>query len=362
MSGSLALRVKLRAYLEAARPYTLFHAGTLALASGLVATDGHLNVGRAALIWFTPTTGWLAGLATSDYFDRELDRIEKPHRPIPSGRIGQREALLLMIGLIAAGFLLSLALSWRVFLLAWVVMLLGIAYARLLKARGFLGHLDRGMLAVCTVIFGSIAATGGISSSIVPLVIVFFFHDTFTNLLGAVRDVEGDQAAGYRTVPVRYGVPFTLVVACTLLLVWGSALAIVAIRGQWPILSLAYGGISLCLALSALIAIAWSQRDSDEHTLGTRSPRRQRALRAHKLLVGERLLLSNAFLASTVSIEVSVLLVAVLVVPTLWAQFALRDQYEFAQLHLQPRVGDSDVSPRLEEEDHEPAGACPWTA
>ncbi|TDD70061.1 4-hydroxybenzoate polyprenyltransferase [Jiangella aurantiaca] len=44
-----------------------------------------------------------AGMALNDYADRDLDRVERPERPIPSGRVRPGEALALAAGLTAAG-------------------------------------------------------------------------------------------------------------------------------------------------------------------------------------------------------------------------------------------------------------------
>jgi geranylgeranylglycerol-phosphate geranylgeranyltransferase len=324
-----AVKEKALAYLEMARPYTLFHAGTLALASGLVASEGRLSVWRAALIWLTPTVGWLAGLVTSDYHDRELDRIEKPHRPIPSGRVGEREGFWLMVGTIAAGFVGALALGWRTFLLAWLVMALGIGYARALKARGFLGHFDRGVLASLTVAFGSIAATGGVPRLVWPLIALFFCHDSATNLLGAVRDIEGDRAAGYRAVPLS-------------LLRLGAAVA--------------FDALALGQTLSAAA--------QPIGTVGGRSARRTAALGAHKVLVLERLVLSVAFIATVTPPWVALPLLAALASVTWWAQTRLRDRYEFAPGgSAGPAVPPGGLgTPVAKEESRGPAGTPARTA
>jgi UbiA prenyltransferase family len=54
-----------------------------------------LSAGAICLYW--------AGMALNDYADRELDRVERPERPIPSGRVSPRFALGLAAGLTAAG-------------------------------------------------------------------------------------------------------------------------------------------------------------------------------------------------------------------------------------------------------------------
>ncbi len=338
-------RAKAFAYLEMARPYTLFHAGTLCLAAGLVAVGGHLSAGRAALIWLTPTVGWLAGLATSDYHDRTLDRVEKPMRPIPSGRVGEREAFWLMIGLIAAGFLGALLLGWRTFALAWLVMILGVAYARTFKAKGFLGHFDRGILAGLTVLFGSIAATGGIPPRMWWLVALFFCHDSATNLLGAVRDMEGDRAAGYQTVPVRYGVAVAASIAGALMAAWVVIGLAFAVTTQWqPLFAVLFAAAVVCDLLALLQVAAAGRAEAAPADGEARSERRVAALGAHKVLVVERLILSVAFAATVWSPVKALSLLVVLAFATWWSQIRLRDRYEFVP--LVPLQGDEPASGR----------------
>ena len=56
---------------------------------------------------------YLAGMALNDYADREVDAVERPDRPIPSGRVTPRFALGLATGLSAAGLALAAAAGGR---------------------------------------------------------------------------------------------------------------------------------------------------------------------------------------------------------------------------------------------------------
>ncbi len=352
-----ALGVKAFAYVEMARPYTLFHAGTVALAAALVASDGRVSVARACLIWLTPTVGWLAGLVTSDYHDRHLDRVEKPHRPIPSGRVAEREAFWLMVSLIAAGFVGALLLGWQTFLLAWLVMALGIAYARTFKAKGILGHADRGVLAALTVVFGSIAATGGVPAQVWPLVVLYFLHDSATNLLGAIRDVAGDRAAGYQTAPVRHGVTASLVAAGTLIALWATIGGWYAMVRPAPLLYPVLLIAALLLDGAALALIARAPAADEGAVASTAAPSAARvaALAAHKVLVVERLVLSVAFIATVIPPVGALAILAALALVSWWAQVSLRDRYEFASEGSDHPVGK-------EEDRHGHAGASARTA
>ncbi|WP_100345496.1 SCO3242 family prenyltransferase [Compostimonas suwonensis] len=56
---------------------------------------------------------YASGMALNDYADRELDAVERPERPIPSGRISPRRALGVAVGLTAAGLAIAAAAGGR---------------------------------------------------------------------------------------------------------------------------------------------------------------------------------------------------------------------------------------------------------
>lgn len=66
--------------------------------------------------WAMPAASacfYLAGMALNDYADRELDAVERPERPIPSGRVRPGEALALASGLTGAGLGIAAAVGGR---------------------------------------------------------------------------------------------------------------------------------------------------------------------------------------------------------------------------------------------------------
>ena len=91
----------LRAYLELLRPANVVTAVADVLA-------GYAVAGRAngpALPWLLAATVCLyaGGVVLNDFFDRELDAVERPERPIPSGRVPASRAAVLGAALLAAG-------------------------------------------------------------------------------------------------------------------------------------------------------------------------------------------------------------------------------------------------------------------
>ncbi len=316
----MKLQTKLLAHLEMMRPYTLFHSGTLGFASALFISGGQAQPWRLGLAFLVPTLGWLAGLYAGDYYDRDLDAAAKPHRPVPSGRVGAREAFGFMVGYITLGYALALILNPLALLLAVLTTVFGIAYSKTFKRHAILGNLDRGLLACFTVLFAGAAVHGlGARLSLAVLCGIFFFHDSSSNLIGAIRDVEGDREAGYRTVPVAYGVSRSVLISGLMSLSWlGFALPLFAYYHE--------RSVSLALFVVALLmtGLAYFMLLAHRGQLT-----REQALGAHKVVVLERLILSAA-VATIFGPTLPVLvLLAVVLTATQLAQMSLRNRYEF---------------------------------
>ncbi len=81
------------------------------LAGASLAIDGRLS-GRTALLPLSASLLYLGGMALNDYADRHVDASERPHRPIPSGRVSPGQAALVAHALTAAG-LVAASLAGR---------------------------------------------------------------------------------------------------------------------------------------------------------------------------------------------------------------------------------------------------------
>lgn len=125
-----------------ARP-TFADLAELVRVPAVISVPGDSLAGAAAAGWpagartaFAPAAAacfYLAGMALNDYSDRELDAVERPERPIPSGRITPRYALALAGGLTGAGLLLATGLGRRGFGVAAAVAAAAWSYDLLAK-------------------------------------------------------------------------------------------------------------------------------------------------------------------------------------------------------------------------------------
>lgn len=307
------------AHLETWRPYTAFYVGLVGLAGALLAVP-HPSPGRCVAAWATPTLGWLGGLYGGDYFDRHLDAKAKPHRPIPSGRMSAPTALSCFIGCTVAGGLLSLALNWRTVLLVLVALAAGITYNTVFKARGLSGNVVRGGMTALAFCYGTMMVAPYPPLRVLPLALVFWLHDAASNLVGAVRDIEGDRSGGYLTYAVSHGSSAAVRVAALLLAgAYGLALAAQVILGRdWHT---AFAVMLVLTVGSGVHAVGPLFRLGEE----TRRP----AYHAHKVLVFTRILLAGSFVVWTVGDVLGPLLVAVALGATWVSQRLLRDRHEF---------------------------------
>ncbi|QDC26812.1 4-hydroxybenzoate polyprenyltransferase [Georgenia yuyongxinii] len=135
--------------------------------AGAAAAGWPARRGTAALAAGSVCLYW-AGMALNDYADRDLDRIERPERPIPSGRVRPRHALALAAALTVAGLGLGASAGRRA--LAATLPLAGTVWAYdLVAKRTVLGPVVMGAARGLDVLVG---ATGHIRPAVLPALAV----------------------------------------------------------------------------------------------------------------------------------------------------------------------------------------------
>ncbi len=184
--------------------------------------------------------------AVNDWFDRHVDAINEPQRPIPSGRIPGRWGLYLAIGWTVVSMLVATALGIWGFAAAVLGLLLAWAYSApplRLKQNGWWGNAACGLsyegLAWVT---GAAVMAGGMMPGWPSLMLAALFsigaHGIMT--LNDFKSVEGDRQMGVGSLPVRLGVQQAARVACwfmglpqlvviLLLVQWGQPVHAIAV-------------------------------------------------------------------------------------------------------------------------------------
>ncbi|HVF20918.1 MAG TPA: UbiA family prenyltransferase [Mycobacteriales bacterium] len=316
------------AHVEMLRPYTLWY-------PGLVGTGGAALAGgsgrQLVLAWLVPTLGWTAAMYGGDYFDRKLDAAAKPGRPIPSGRVTARAARRAMLLLAAAGSAVGATVNPRSTLLAAAAFAGGIAYSVVCKGSGLSGNAVRGALTACAFLFGAMTVAPWPPARLLPLAGALLLHDAATNLVGTLRDVAGDAAGGYRTTAVRRS-PGTALTLAGALYAGGVAVFAVSVSGT---------PARVMVAVAVVIGGAAFRVGSRAVAAGP-LPDRAEALRAHALLVVERIVLAASLVATAGDGATAAAILVPSLLATVLFQRALRERHE-RPAHGVPTAAEIDA-------------------
>ena len=148
-----------------------------------------------------------AGNAINDYFDYKIDAINRPERPIPSGRIPRSAALYLSMLLFGIGIILSYWLGPVCLFLAAFNSVLLFLYSSTLKRKALLGNVTVGYLTGSTFLFGGapdIFGYSGIRSTWVLFLLASMITIT-REIVKDIQDLEGDRRSGVETLPIKIG-------------------------------------------------------------------------------------------------------------------------------------------------------------
>lgn len=152
------------------------------------------------------------GNAINDYFDRELDSVNNPDRPIPSGRIDPSEALLTARVLFVVGIIFTIfTQEISCLIIAGINSALLSFYARDLKKRGLIGNITIGYLVGSTFLFGSLAV--GEFETVGILALMAGLSNVGRELIKDVEDMKGDKKSKTKSFPLQYGIRKTALVA-----------------------------------------------------------------------------------------------------------------------------------------------------
>ena len=181
-------------------------AGAATLLGAYLAGADAVRDGRAARAALTALLLVAAANALNDWHDVEEDRVNKPGRPLPSGRLGRGAAAGVAVALGLAGLGVTLTLGPLPALAAAGLSGLALAYCLWLKGRVLAGNATVGLLSASTLPFGALACRRPAATAAIGVAaLLTFLFMTAYEILGAVSDREGDRLAGRRTIATRLG-------------------------------------------------------------------------------------------------------------------------------------------------------------
>jgi geranylgeranylglycerol-phosphate geranylgeranyltransferase len=161
-----------------------------------------LNLLYAALTGFTLTG---AAMAVNDYYDYDIDRINEPTRPIPSGAVSKNGALALTGVLTAIGLIFAYLVSIYCLIFAFVAWVIMATYSTVGKRSGFLGNLLVSACVAAPFLYGSLVAVDTIRFNVLLFASMAFLSNTGREIAKGIVDVQGDRSYHIKTLAVVFG-------------------------------------------------------------------------------------------------------------------------------------------------------------
>jgi geranylgeranylglycerol-phosphate geranylgeranyltransferase len=191
-------------HIKLLRPLNVFTSGlAMVIGSGILGTLN--NTGTLLLVMAVVMCFAGAANALNDVVDYEIDKINRPMRPLPSGFVKKRTALFISILLFSMGTLACLELSEAAKVIGIVIaMPFMVLYSKYLKGMPLIGNMIVAFILGLSFLFCG-AAFNNMSPMWIPMILAFGLT-LVRELVKDIADMEGDQSAGLKTFPITVGI------------------------------------------------------------------------------------------------------------------------------------------------------------
>tara|TARA_B100001250_G_scaffold116601_1_gene98884 strand:+ start:381 stop:1223 length:843 start_codon:yes stop_codon:yes gene_type:complete len=219
-------------HIKLLRPFNVFISGcAIIIASAIL--DEHLNFEKLQFILLTVMFFTGAANVYNDYVDYEIDVINRPNRPLPSGLVKKKSALFLSIFLFMCGSYFCFKLNQEAQIIGLLIsMPLIILYSKMLKGLPLIGNVTTSLIIGLSFIFCGVAFDS-VRPMLIPSLLAFGLTLT-RELVKDIADIKGDKLCGLNTFPIFAGINKS----CNLAIIFSI---IISIASFIPFLSGYYG-------------------------------------------------------------------------------------------------------------------------
>ena len=237
------------AYFNIIRPLNVMVGSITILVSSLIAKyNGPINVVIFAALVVTLYT--VGANTLNDYFDYEIDKINRPDRAISSGLVIRTHALIILILAFFLGTLIALQLNINSQLVSIGISLpLIIGYNIKLKKFPLIGNIVVAIVLALSFIYAGLAFSN-VSPLILPAALAFGLT-LIRELVKDMADIIGDKSVGLKTFPIIFGEKKTIILCVVLSVLLGIGAFIPFITGHYNICY----GISLILTVEIPLGV-----------------------------------------------------------------------------------------------------------
>jgi geranylgeranylglycerol-phosphate geranylgeranyltransferase len=192
---------ELKGLYKLGRPLTSLTGGLAVLLGGYVAGTGAW--GQIALAMIATILISMAANGWNDYLDIEIDRVNQPQRPLPSGMVRPQSAVIFSVVLTIISLIIAATISQAAFSIAVFSTMLLYLYSWKLKSTVLFGNFTIATISAMSAIFGGVAA-GNVRPSF-WLAAIIFTAIMGREVLKTLADYEGDLRQHCRTISTAWG-------------------------------------------------------------------------------------------------------------------------------------------------------------
>ncbi|MEM4717390.1 MAG: geranylgeranylglycerol-phosphate geranylgeranyltransferase [Desulfurococcaceae archaeon] len=197
--------MKHRAYIELIRVPNSVLSGVGAIFSILVFSDYQLRPLEIVVGFLTGFLLTSSSMIINDVVDLEVDKMNKPWKPIPRGDVNPGEAKITSLILALIGNTLNTLLGPRALIVALTYTIIGIGYSY--TRRHAWSHFLVALSTTGPIVYGYIVA--GVNPHDLSFTTLFaatmFTVNLAREFLKAIQDVQGDKTRGYKTIATTIG-------------------------------------------------------------------------------------------------------------------------------------------------------------
>lgn len=247
-------------YITLLRPVNFFITGASVYVSCLLA--GGTQAQFLAMLFASLGGAFIGGggMVINDLFDIEIDKVNKPLRPLASGAVDKFDAMMFYAGITGAGLIMSAYATRSAFIIAFAAVPVIFLYSQRFKSKPLIGNLIVGGLTGLAFIYGG-AAVGNIKQAIMPAVFAFLIN-VGREIIKDMEDIEGDAKNGAMTYPVKYGMKNSAIIASCFLIAVVVSTVVPFINGQYGMEYL----IAVNIGVNAVVAYVLYSLWKDQST------------------------------------------------------------------------------------------------
>ena len=230
----------------------------IAVIVGEVAIAGHIPSASQILLGFLVSFSLTASsMVVNDIVDLEIDRINEPQRPLPSGALSRGQAILFGVTLALIGIAAAYLLSPYLLIIAAASLLVSLAYNLRGKKLGLPGNLMVGFTIAVPFLFGGVVVSGTVDFTVATFFLLAFLATVGREITKGIADVVGDKVKGVRTIAITKG---TKVGAISAALFYLTAVAISPVPFLYNGLGVYYLAIVLAVDMGFIFSSAYLLR------------------------------------------------------------------------------------------------------